>query len=345
MAVTARGAVLNGTVRTPQDAERARSIVARSIGDSSTIVNNLTVTGALQVNLRVRVAEVSRDVTKNLGINVGALGASSGFAFGLLSGTGIAGALQSGIANAIPSTVGQSGALFARYTSPRANATALVDALVVENLATVLAEPTLVAVSGQPANFLAGGEFPVPIAQGFDRVSVDYRRFGVSLDFLPTVLNDDLIALRVRPEVSELTAAGSVTTNGFNIPGLRVRRAETTLELGSGQAFAIAGLLQNDTSTSIERFPLLGDIPVLGALFRSTRFRRNETELVIIVTPTIVRPAPSAAVLSDPSRRFAPPSDTERLLLGRVAARPGAEALVERLSRTRLRGDSGFVLE
>ena len=208
----------------------------------------------------------------------------------------------------------------------------------------ILAEPNLVAVSGEPASFLAGGEFPVPVAQGLDRISVEYQRFGVGLEFVPTVLSDDLISLKVRPEVSSLSDIGRIQANGFSIPGVSVRRADTTIELGSGQSFAIAGLLQNDFSSTTSRIPGLGDIPVLGALFRSSRFNRNETELVIIVTPYIVRPAASVAALRAPTQQVAAPSDVERLLLGRLSAADSARG-GPRGEALRFRGDAGWLLE
>ena len=153
-----------------------------------------------------------------------------------------------------------------------------------------LAEPTLVALSGETATFLAGGEFPIPIPQSLGTVTIEYKQYGVGLAFSPTVLENGRISIRVRPEVSELSREGSVRFNGFEIPSLTTRRAETTVELGSGQSFMIGGLLRNSNSNSIDRAPGLGNMPILGALFRSTSFRREETELVIVVTPYLVRP-------------------------------------------------------
>jgi pilus assembly protein CpaC len=155
---------------------------------------------------------------------------------------------------------------------------------------TTLANPNLTALSGETGTFLAGGEIPIPISQGLGAVSVEYKQYGVSLAYTPTVLADGRISLRVRPEVSQLSAAGSVTLNGTVIPGLTTRRAETTVELGSGQSFMIAGLLQNDHQNSIDKAPGLGDVPILGAMFRSNAFQRNETELVIVITPYLVKP-------------------------------------------------------
>ena len=157
-------------------------------------------------------------------------------------------------------------------------------------LTNTLAEPNLTALSGETAEFLAGGEFPVPLSQGLGATSIEYKKYGVSLSYTPTVLANGRISLRVRPEVSELSSDGAITISGFSIPGLRVRRAETTVELGSGQSFMIAGLLSNSAKNTIVKMPGAGDLPVLGSLFRSTSFQKGETELVIVVTPYLVNP-------------------------------------------------------
>jgi pilus assembly protein CpaC len=218
----------------------------------------------------------------------------------------------------------------------------VIDALAAEGLVSILAEPNLTAVSGEPASFLAGGEFPIPVAQGSDRVSVDFRRFGVSLEFVPTVLSGDLINVRVKPEVSELSANGAVDVSGFRIPAIATRRADTVVELASGQSFAIGGLIRRTFETDVNNVPWLGDIPILGALFRSSRFQKNESELVIIVTPYIVRA--SSARLKAPTDRLAPPSDAERVLL-KSLARPGGKPVVKALPGPALPGNAGFILE
>jgi len=162
-----------------------------------------------------------------------------------------------------------------------------------DGLVSILAEPNLTALSGETASFLAGGEFPIPVTQGSGNgsaVTIEYKQYGVSLAFTPIVLADGRISMRVRPEVSELSDAGAEKLGGFNVPALTTRRAETTVELGSGQSFMLAGLLRNSNNNSIDKAPFLGDLPVIGALFRSTKFRRQETELVIVVTPYLVRP-------------------------------------------------------
>jgi len=323
---TPRGAVLSGVVPNAELAEKVRSAATQFLGDHETLINQLKVSGSLQVNLRVRIAEVARTAVKQLGVNWEAAGSAGGFTFGLSSGAS---------GRITPPAAGSS------YT-----VTAIVDALAQEGLLSILAEPTLTAVSGQKANFLAGGEFPIPVGQGLDRISIEFRRFGVGLEFTPTVLSDRLINLQVKPEVSELSNENALVLSGARVPSLITRRAETTVELGSGQSFVIAGLLQNKFSTGIDMLPGIGDLPVLGALFRSTQFRKNESELVIIVTPTIVRPLNESTRIPVPTDFVGPPSDLDRILFGRLGTtRPGEGPLELPVSGPRLRGDAGFLLD
>jgi pilus assembly protein CpaC len=178
-------------------------------------------------------------------------------------------------------------------------------------LLTVLAEPNLVAMSGETASFLAGGEFPIPVSQINGAITVDYKQFGVKLDFTPTVLSEGRISLKVRPEVSQIDTTVSVTSNGVTVPGLSVRRADTTVELASGQSFAIAGLLQSSTNDLISQVPGLGSIPILGKLFSSTNYQNNKTELVIMVTPYLVQPTDSGKLRSPIESLVSPSSDVE----------------------------------
>jgi pilus assembly protein CpaC len=214
------------------------------------------------------------------------------------------------IRNALGSTLTASGKLFGL------NLLATLDLAQTDGLVSTLAEPTLTALSGETASFLAGGEFPIPIAQGNQAISIEYKQYGVGLAFTPVVLADGRISMRVRPEVSELSDAGAVSLGGYKVPALTTRRAETTVELGSGQSFMIGGLLQNHNSNSVNKAPFLGDLPILGTLFRSTSFQRDETELVIIVTPYLVRP--SSAPLALPTNGYRAPTDPQQLLLGQT---------------------------
>lgn len=186
-----------------------------------------------------------------------------------------------------------------------------------DGLVSTLANPNLTALSGETASFLAGGEIPVPVSQELGTISIEYKQYGVSLAFTPTVLADGRISMRVRPEVSQLTQAGAVTLNGFSVPAFTTRRAETTVELGSGQSFMIGGLLSASENNAVEKAPFLGDLPILGALFKSNRFQRSKTELMIVVTPYLVKPV-SANMVHLPTEGYSVPKDYERLLLNKT---------------------------
>ncbi|WP_374531901.1 type II and III secretion system protein family protein, partial [Novosphingobium sp.] len=187
-----------------------------------------------------------------------------------------------------------------------------LDAGETAGLVTTLSEPNLTALSGETADFLAGGEYPIPISQGLGTTSIEYKRFGVSLAYTPTVLANGRISIRVRPEVSELSSQGSITLNGFQVPALTVRRAETTVELGSGQSFMIAGLMSTSSQNTIKKMPGAGDLPILGTLFRSTNFQRGESELVIVITPYLVKPV-DANDIKLPTDGFQNPNDAQRI--------------------------------
>ena len=326
------GILLTGTVPTPRIAQKAVELAETFLSGGGTVTNRLRVSGGLQVKLRVRVAEVRRDLSKQLGFNWDAVGTFGNFAIGLATGRAAVDAT-----GALIRSANGAGSIFAQGSTGSADISAVIDALAEDGLVTVLAEPSLTAISGEKASFLAGGEFPIPIQTGDDAFTVAYRKFGVSLEFVPTVLSEDQISMRVVPEVSELSTAGAVEFNGFSIPSISVRRAETTVELGSGQSFAIAGLINQTSQTNVSKLPGLGDLPVLGALFRSSRFQRSETELIIIVTPYIVRPVtkPSAQIV--PNDLIAPPSDLERILFGNLTG--------NQESQMRWRGPAGFVAE
>jgi pilus assembly protein CpaC len=233
-------------------------------------INNTTIAGTQQINIRVRFAEVSRNDLQALG-----------FSWKIFAGAGSLGS-GSGL-----------------------NIDVLVEALQRNDLLNILAEPNLTAVTGETASFLAGGEVPVPIAQPNGTMSIEYKPFGVSLEFTPTIIKTNRIALHVRPEVSALSPTGGVKFSGVEAPSFTVRRADTTVEVASGQTFALAGLFQRQLSEQIDKFPFLGEVPVLGALFTSERYRRDETELVILITPYLVKP--TSGHLATPLDRPAPP--------------------------------------
>lgn len=311
--------ILSGTVPTAADSRRAEAIVRGMGAEEAEVLNELAVLASIQVNLRVRVAEITREVTRQFGFNWQALGQSGNFLFGVRTGAFI-GAGAGGGGNLLNASGGR---FAAGYSSGGWDANTLVDALAAENLVTILAEPNLTAQSGEVASFLAGGEFPIPVSAGSDgQIGIEFKSFGVSLAFVPVVLANDRLTLRVRPEVSELSEQGAISIPISNvgvirIPALSVRRAETTIELGSGQSFAIAGLLQRSSLQGQEGVNGLVDIPILGALFRSDRFQRRETELVIIVTPYLVQPVSDPAALTAPTDIFRPATSLDRILTGR----------------------------
>jgi len=297
--------LLTGTVASPGDVEEAQRLVQAYVGTGSQVVSRLRSATPLQVNLRVKIAEVNRGLVKQIGLNLLTSDTTSGFQFGIGQG----GLINPDDGKVTIPTSGSvligAGKLFGLDIL---SALQLSEA---DGLVTTLAEPNLTALSGETASFLAGGEFPVPISQSLGSVTIEYKQYGVGLAFTPFVLADGRISMRVRPEVSELSTEGSIRLNGFNVPALTTRRAETTVELGSGQSFMIAGLLKNTNTNSVDKAPFLGDLPIIGALFRSTNFRRSETELVIIVTPYLVRP--SSGQLALPTNGYRAPTDGQRV--------------------------------
>lgn len=316
-----RGAIgLSGMVPSAADAQRAEAIAKAMGGESREVINNLTLLSGIQVNLRVRVAEISREVTRDLGFNwLGAFNDGT-WQIGLRTGGGVVGTVIGALTGSSANTGGLVGL---GYRGGNWDINGIIDALAQDRLVTILAEPNLTAQSGEVASFLAGGEFPIPVgaSNNSSTITVEFKQFGVSLSFVPTVLSPERLNMRVRPEVSELSEANSivfpVAGGTVRVPGLTVRRAETTIEVGSGQSFAIAGLLSRTSSINNSALPGLGEIPVLGTLFRSDRFRRNETELVIIITPYLVRPVSDPRALATPLDTFRPATDLERVLLRR----------------------------
>lgn len=315
--------VLDGEAASPVVAARAAALaLAAAGGKADQVINHLHVALPSQVNLRVRVAEVSRTLAREIGFNFDVFGQVGGFSLGLATGREVVNA--SG--EILRGSGGVNSAALVRRTDSL-DMNAVIDALEEEGLITVLVEPNLTARSGETASFLSGGEFPIPINQNLNNIVVEFKRFGVSLDFTPTVLDEGRISLKVRPEVSELNEAASVEIRDIRVPGLSVRRAETTVELGSGQSFAIAGLVRANQTNIRRAIPLLSSIPVLGALFRSTRFQRQETELVIIVTPYLVSPVAPAA-LALPTDRIKAATSTGDLLAGRLKTRKPATGFI-----------------
>jgi pilus assembly protein CpaC len=331
---TADGVELSGRVATPADAERAASTAKLFVDDKQAVVNRLAVTEQIQVLLRVRIVEMSRTLTRDLGLNWQALAGDIGsFA-------------RIGLATQFPLTDLTSGSIPPVVGALRFGKTsveAIVDALAQDQLVHILAEPNLTTMSGEPASFLVGGEFPVPVAQQQNTISVQFKQYGISLAFVPTVIGGNRINIHVRPEISQLTDQGAVQLTAGNssivIPALTVRRADTTVELGSGQSFAIAGLLSDSVTHTGNGVPFLGEIPGLGALFRSDGLLQQQTELVILVTPYIVGPVSNPAALHTPGESWRPPNDLERILLLRQSGRAPESQPVH------IAGDAGFIVQ
>ncbi|OMI08613.1 hypothetical protein BSN85_17950 [Bradyrhizobium brasilense] len=328
---TPRGAILGGTAPNADIVETARKVTEQFLGPGALVVNKIQVAGSLQVNLSVRVAEVSRSAVKDLNINFTASGPNGAF---LVTGKG---------GGSGPARGG--GTIGIGYSAGNTNLSAVLDALASEHLASILAEPNLTAMSGESASFLAGGEFPIPVMQDNRQVSVQFRQFGISLEFVPTVLSNNQINIHVKPEVSELSKEGEVSVNGISVPGLSTRRASTVVELASGQSFAIGGLIRRNFSTDIGTFPWLGDVPILGVLFRSSSFQKQETELVIIVTPYIVRPGSGPGKMSAPTDRIGPPSDAGRTLTNTLAGSSKGREAAPATVRSGATVGAGFIIE
>jgi pilus assembly protein CpaC len=321
---------LRGTVASAATAENVRQIARQFVPADTQVISMLQIRGDQQVLLRVRVAEMTRQVVKDLGFTTSALFSigSRPSRFNLSSGINNPNAFGSVAAN-----IGFNA--FEQLTST-------IQALERTGLIKLLAEPNLTAVSGETASFLAGGEFPVPVPQDNNTITIIFKQFGIRLSFTPVVMSPGQMSLKIATEVSQLTDQGSVVLGGFTIPALSVRRAETTVEMPSGGSLIIAGLLQNDIRNTIQGLPGLKDIPILGSLFRSDQFQRDETELVIAVTPILVRPADPNDI-TFPTDGFGPGSDYDMFVLGRLHAMYRRQNTPPESAS--LRGPIGFILE
>jgi len=332
--------VLSGSVRSTREAADVRRLAARYVSSEKKVINRLRVEGPNQVNLRVRIVEVSRNVVRDLGINWdAAFSIGNNFVLGIATG---------GATSVVGSLLAPSGPLIARrggfnslgggYNGQRRTVNGIIDALQTNGLIKTLAEPNLTAISGETASFLAGGEFPIPVPQDGGVITVIFKKFGVGLSFTPTIIGRNRINLKVVPEVSQLSNIGAIQIQGISVPSLTTRRASTTVELASGQSFAIAGLIQNNLTQNLSKVPGIGDIPILGKLFTSENFRKNESELVIIITPYIVKP------FNKSGKRLAAAGkgsekNISRLFLGRrKSGKAGGPP-------ERLKGPAGFELE
>jgi pilus assembly protein CpaC len=332
------GLVVSGILATAAEADEVVQTARGFVSAGQTVESRLTVLGSQQVNLRVRIAEVSRNVLRQLGIN-----------WSNLANLGKYAAIGLVTANPLANTTVQASSATAGYNFPTPGHTldinGVIDAMAQDQLLHVLAEPNLTAMSGETASFLVGGEFPIPVAQQNNQITIEFKQFGVSLAFVPTVESSGRINMKVRPEVSALSTQGAVQLGVGNstiqIPALTVRRAETTVELSSGQSFAIAGLLQDNVTLTGNALPGIGELPIIGALFRSDGFQRNETELVIVITPYLVRGVSDPGQIKLPTDGWKPPNDLERILLLRQSARGG----MTDAAAPHIPGDAGFVVQ
>jgi pilus assembly protein CpaC len=297
-------------------ADKAMTVVRQFAADA---INSVNVLAPQQVMLEVRFIEISREAVRDLGVqwkvfsngvqaNIGSRATRPS-----VSPTPSAGAVAAGVL----SGGSPFGFLLGRMINGSATVDVMINALEEKGVARSLAEPNLVALSGDTASFLAGGEFPVPVPNGLNGITIEWKRYGVGLSFTPTVLGSSLINLKIMPEVSQLDNSNTIQIGGISVPPLIVRRASTTVELRDGQSFAIGGLLQNHTVTDQQQLPWLGDVPVLGALFRSASYQKNETDLAIIVTPRLVRPARPGDPIKVPTDATLPPNDRDFFLLGK----------------------------
>jgi pilus assembly protein CpaC len=339
------GIVLSGTVSSIAALDRALELARRYAPDR--VSNLMSVGGTQQVMLRVRFAEMSRSVSKSLSSSLAVRGIGLGGDLGLAGGTNTlntSGAVGNAFGGNIPPTSSNNGAMLFGFNAGGIEVGLLLEALESRGVVRTLAEPNLTALSGQEATFLAGGEYPVPIRQE-GSVSVQYKPFGVQLAFVPRVVQGDLINLELEASVSSIDPTGGIVLDGFAINAFRTRQTSTTVELRDGESFAIAGLLQDDFRNLNGQVPWLGDVPILGALFRSAEYERQQTELVIIVTAHLVTPTRGEA-LALPTDRVRPPTERELFLFGRVAAsgapRTGAAAEV---ARQDFSGPYGYVLD
>lgn len=327
-------ALLNSVVLTGQapDVESAERIMQIANVFSTNVINNIEVAGVQQVLLRVTVAEVNRSTTRQLGFNGFLAGDNLRDGFGLsnldgLNPSDIGVPSDAPVTTNLPFVVGSDGIPVSPSTTlsvgfPRVQTQIFIRALHENGLLRILAEPNLVSMNGEEATFLAGGEIPIPIATQ-QQLRVQYKEFGIRLNFTPVVLSENRIRLKVLPEISEPDFAQSVSISGFTIPSFTTRRVETTVELGSGQTFAIGGLL-NDRVRAVSRsVPGLGDVPILGTLFRSVDYQTAKTELVVLVTPELVAPISPDQITQVPGANYVIPNDFELFLEGKIEGEAG----------------------
>ncbi|MFP1644490.1 type II and III secretion system protein family protein [Pontitalea aquivivens] len=338
------GIVLSGTVSSTAKLDRALDLAQRYAPDR--VSNLMTVGGTQQVMLKVRFAEMQRSVSKNLSASLGVRGVTGDV--GVASGTGnytSNGALSGSFDNGnFPVKTTSTGALGLGFTSGNLEFAVLLEALESKGVVRTLAEPNLTALSGQEAKFLAGGEYPIPVVDD-GSISIEYKPFGVEMSFIPRVVDGDIINLAITAAVSEIDTSVSLQSGGFSVNAFKRRETKTTVEMRDGESFAIAGLLQDSFNDLNAQVPWLGDVPVLGALFRSADYKRQQSELVIIVTPHLVSPTRGEA-LALPTDRVRPPTEAELFLFGKTAAGTGPKSgAAAEVAKQDFTGSYGYVME
>lgn len=337
------GIVLSGTVSSVQRLQRALDLAERYAPER--VSNLMTVGGVQQVMLKVRFAEMQRSVSKSLSSS---LGLNGGGSVGINAGTGTLNnqpSLTNALSGNIPVGNNNTGAMLLGFNVGSVQVGLLIEALEQKGAVRTLAEPNLTALSGQEAKFLAGGEFPVPVAQDNGTTSIEFKPFGIEMNFIPRVVDKDIINLELTAAVSAIDTSNGITINGFDISAFSRRETSTTVEMRDGESFAIAGLIQDDFLDSADQIPWLGDVPVLGSLFRSASYQRNQTELVIIITAHLVTPTRGEA-LALPTDRIKPPSERDLFLFGQTAQvnRTSRGAAAE-VARQDFSGSYGYVME
>lgn len=335
------GIVLSGVVSSAQKLQRALDLAQRYAPER--VSNLMSVGGVQQVMLKVRFAEMQRSVSKSLGSSL----ALSGSIFGDTSlatetGTWLNG--SNALGSDVEITSGAQGVTFLGFDAGSVAVGVLLEALENKGMSRTLAEPNLTALSGQEASFLAGGEYPVPVSSDGD-ISIEYKPFGVELKFIPRVVDGDLINLELSGTVSSIDSSNGITTDSITVDAFLTRSISTTVEMRDGESFAIAGMLQDDFTDLSSQVPWLGDIPVLGALFRSAEYERDQSELVIIVTPHLVSPT-RGQVLALPTDRIKPPTESEFFLFGRTSGgnRPRSGGAAE-VAKQDFTGSYGYVMD
>ncbi len=340
------GIVLSGVVSSIAKLDRALSLAERYAPER--VSNLMNVGGTQQVMLKVRFAEMQRSVSKALSSSIGIRGTALGDDLGLNIGTNTtnnAGAAANSLNGNIPASNENNGAFLFGFDAGGLEVGILLEALESRGVVRTLAEPNLTALSGQNATFLAGGEYPIPVSNEEGTITVEFKPFGVELEFVPTVVDEDIINLEMLAAVSAIDPANSFTANGLTIAAFTRRETSTTVEMRDGESIAIAGLLQDNFVDLSGQVPWIGDVPVLGALFRSADYQRSQTELVVIVTPHLVTPTRGAA-LALPTDRVRPPSERDLFLFGRVAASNGpTSGGAGEVARQDFSGSYGYVLD